>query len=149
MPTSTRRNTLSREIAAARKAESAARSAGLRAAAARYAAARRQVIVRLVNGVEVAFPLPTFPALAGATPAQIARVAVSPSGAGIEWDELDAHYSVPGLLASLADPEALAAELGRRGGQTTSTAKAEAARANGARGGRPRLTGRRSRRARG
>ncbi|PZR07781.1 MAG: DUF2442 domain-containing protein, partial [Azospirillum brasilense] len=48
---------------------------------------------------------------------------------------LDADLSVPGLLAGLFGTRAFMA---RQAGRATSPAKAAAARANGARGGRPR-----------
>ena len=57
------------------------------------------------------------------------------TGTGLHWEALDADLSVPGLLAGLFGTRAFMA---RQAGRATSPAKAAAARANGARGGRPR-----------
>jgi hypothetical protein len=50
---------------------------------------------------------------------------------------LDVQLSVSGLLVDALGAATLAKELARRGGQSTSDAKADAARRNGAKGGRP------------
>lgn len=129
---------LDRQIRAARAAESRARAQGRRASAVMYDGRTRRVLVELTNGIEIAFPLSIFPEIAHAAPAQLRRVVLSPSGSGIAWRDLDADYSVPGLLAWAAGTHANALALGRAGGRARSEAKAAAARANGARGGRPR-----------
>lgn len=56
------------------------------------------------------------------------------AGYGLHWETLDADFTVGGLLAGVFGTKAYMA---RRAGQTTSPAKAAAARANGAKGGRP------------
>jgi DNA invertase Pin-like site-specific DNA recombinase len=53
----------------------------------------------------------------------------------LHWEELDTDLSVAGLLAGLFGTRA---HLARQAGSATSPAKAAAARANGAKGGRPR-----------
>lgn len=68
----------------------------------------------------------------------LAQVTLSPSGDGLHWDALDVQLSVPGLLLDALGAGSLAQELARRGGRSTSEAKADAARRNGAKGGRPR-----------
>ena len=59
------------------------------------------------------------------------------SGIGLHWEELDADIYVPALFQGVLGTESWMAELGRAGGRTRSEKKAAAARANGARGGRP------------
>src|SRR3546814_11474946 len=73
--------------------------------------------------------------LEGATDDQLAAVEILGQGYGLHWEALDADLSVPGLMAGLLGTKAWMA---RRAGQATSAAKAAAARANGAKGGRPR-----------
>ena len=71
-------------------------------------------------------------------PADMAKLRVSPAGYGIKLDEHDIDISVHGLIAALATPSDAAASLGKLGGAARSDAKRVSARANGAKGGRPR-----------
>ena len=57
------------------------------------------------------------------------------AGYGLHWEALDTDLSLPGLLSGLLGTQAYMA---RRAGRATSFAKAAAAKANGAKGGRPR-----------
>ena len=129
---------LRHQIKTARAAEARARREGRRASAVGYDSRNRRVVVDLTNGMQVAFPLALFPEVANAPLHVVKHVSLSPSGSGIEWTELDADYSVPGLLAWAAGAHASASALGRVGGSQRSDDKAAAARANGALGGRPR-----------
>lgn len=106
-----------------------------RARAARYDADQRQIIVELTNGAVFIFPPALVKTLAGVDPAALADVTVLGSGYGLHWEALDLDLTVPGLLAEVF---ATQSHLARKAGQITSTAKSAAARANGARGGRPR-----------
>lgn len=127
------------QIPRARARESAARKLGLRAEAAYYDAAEERIVMTLTNGYLFGFPVRIIPALARATPRQLATVQVSPAGSGLHWADLDVDLSVPGLLLSPMSPAQRARELARIAGQATSPAKAAAARENGTKGGRPRL----------
>ncbi len=106
-----------------------------RAAAARYDRQLGQVVVELTNGCTFAFPPRLAEGLETATGDQLAAVEVLGSGYGLHWEALDADLSIPGLLAGLFGTRA---HMVRLAGQATSPAKAAAARANGAKGGRPR-----------
>lgn len=108
-----------------------------RAASARYEPAARRVVVELTNGALFAFPADRVQGLAGASDEALEAVEVAPGGRGLHWETLDADYSVPALLAGAFGSRAWMAELGRRGGSASTEAKREAARANGAKGGRP------------
>jgi hypothetical protein len=127
-----------RQIPAARRREKRAREVGLRATGAHYDRATRQIVVELSTGYGFTFPAERVRGLARATAAQRAALEVSPSGHGILWPALDTDASVPGLIENALGRSAVAKALGRRGGEATSPAKILAARANGARGGRPR-----------
>lgn len=124
---------IDREIADAAAASAADAAAGLYATTARYDRARRRIVLELTNGYLLGVPVDALPDLATATAAQLAAVELSPAGMALRIPALDADYSVPGLVLALA-----ARERGRRGGKATSRRKKRAARANGAKGGRPR-----------
>lgn len=65
---------------------------------------------------------------------------VSPGGTALRWDTLDVDLSVAGLLLDSVGRRQRSQELARLAGQVTSKAKARAARAIGAKGGRPRTS---------
>lgn len=108
-----------------------------RAAAARYDRSSGRVIVDLENGCTFAFPPRLAQGLEAASDDQLAAVEILGRGYGLHWEELDVDLSLPGLMAGLFGTKSWMA---RRAGQATSAAKATAARANGAKGGRPRKT---------
>lgn len=108
-----------------------------RAATARYDRQLDRVIVDLTNGCTFAFPPQIAQGLESATADQLAEVEILGLGYGLHWEGLDADLSLPGLMAGILGTKAYMA---RRAGQATSQAKAAAARANGAKGGRPRKT---------
>lgn len=110
-----------------------------RAASARYDRRVHRIIVELTNGASFAFPPHLAQGLEDATEDQLAEVEILGAGYGLHWEALDVDLSVPGLLAGIFGTKAFMA---RRAGRSTSPAKAAAARANGAKGGRPRKTAR-------
>jgi hypothetical protein len=113
----------------------AARLSEPRAAAARYDPQLDRVVVELTNGCTFAFPPRLAQGLEDATEDQLAGVEVLGAGSGLRWEALDVDLSVPALLAGLFGTKA---HMARLAGRATSPAKAAAARANGAKGGRPR-----------
>ena len=125
------------EIEAALERGRLARANEPRAASARYDRAAGRLGVELTNGCIFAFPPRLAQGLENATDDQIAQVEILGAGYSLHWEELDADLAVPGLLAGLFGTKAYMA---RRAGQSTSPAKAAAARTNGAKGGRPRKT---------
>lgn len=126
------------ELRSARARERAERRAGARARSARYDSRTGRVILELTNGAVFEFPSRIVPALRKLTREQLRGVELSPSGGGLLWEAQDVQVSVPGvLMASLGQGEK-AGELARLAGSVRSAAKTRAARANGAKGGRPR-----------
>jgi hypothetical protein len=105
-----------------------------RAASARYDAATGHIMVELTNGCLFGFVPTERELLTTATPEQLAAVEVDLGGEGLHWEEIDADVSVPGTIAHRLN---LAAWAPKFMGQRTSEAKSAAARANGAKGGRP------------
>ncbi len=113
--------------------------ASARAVAARFDRRASRIIVRLDNGIELAVPTRLAEGLAGAKPADLADLEISPTGLGLHWPRLDADLYLPALLdGALGSRRWMAGLLGRAGGRSRSPAKREAARANGKLGGRPR-----------
>jgi hypothetical protein len=106
-----------------------------RAASARYDRQLDRMIVELTNGCTFAFPPRVAQGLEQATPEQLADVEILGVGYGLHWEGLDVDLSIPGLMAGIFGAKSYMA---RCAGQATSPAKAAAARANGAKGGRPR-----------
>ena len=105
-----------------------------RATAVRYDRHSGRVIVKLTNGCTFAFPPKLAQGLETATEEQFSQAEILGTGSGLHWEALDLDLSVPGLLAGLFGTRAY---LAQQAGQTTSIAKATAARATGAKGGRP------------
>ncbi len=107
-----------------------------RAASARYDRVAGRVMVELTNGCTFGFPARLAQGLETATDTQLAAVEILGAGYGLHWEELDVDLSIPGLTAGLLGTKA---HMARHAGRATSPAKAAAARANGAKGGRPKL----------
>ncbi len=108
------------------------------AVAARFDRRRARLVVELNTGVEVTVPTRQLEGLTQASPEDLAEIELSPSGLGLHWPRLDADLSVPGLLAGIfGSRQWMASLMGQAGGRVRSASKAEAARANGRKGGRP------------
>jgi hypothetical protein len=125
------------------KASSAGRRAARsepRAAKAAYLARDAALQIELTNGARLSVPVRLIPSLRRATPRDIRSVQVLGRGGGLHWESLDLDLSVPALVASVFDSPTWMAELGRMGGRRSSDAKTEAARRNGRKGGRPRMS---------
>jgi len=137
-PRSTHPPTIAEEIRAARSRDAHERRMGMRALSARYDRRAMRILLELSNGCLFGFPVSRVAALASASPSQLAAVEVSPGGSALRWDALDVDLSVAGLLLDAVGRRQRLQELARLAGQVTSKAKARAARANGAKGGRPR-----------
>ena len=123
------------QIAAAVERGKRAKQSEPRATAARYERKSERVIVDLTNGCTFAFPPRLAQGLEAATADQLAQIEILGSGYRLHWEALDVDLSIPGLLAGVFGTKTYIA---RRAGRAKSLAKAAAARANGAKGGRPR-----------
>jgi hypothetical protein len=128
---------LSAEIQQARQVGIAEANTEPRALQVWYELESQRVFIELQSGVVIGIPHILLQGLAEATSEQLLAVEVTPSGYGLHWESLDVDLAVPALLARLYGTQAWMAELGRKGGQAKSIAKAEAARENGKKGGRP------------
>ena len=126
------------EVLYAEKRMAAKRDKGY-AASASYDRRAARIVVTLNTGVEIAFPPRLAEGLSEATADDLADIEISPAGLGLHWPKLDADLYVPALLeGAFGSQRWMAAQLGAAGGRVQSRAKAEAARENGRKGGRPR-----------
>jgi hypothetical protein len=64
------------------------------AKAARYAAGH--IVIEMLSGLEIRFPVQGNPRLAKGNPAQLNRIELSPFG--LHWPELDEDLSLRGLM---------------------------------------------------
>jgi Protein of unknown function (DUF2442) len=126
------------EIAAARERGRLYRATQPHAVSARYDAKSDRIVVELTSGATFAFPPRLAQGLADAAPAHLAEVELLGDGEALHWETLDVDYSVAGLVNGIFGT---AKWMAARAGRATSPAKAAAARANGAKGGRPRKAG--------
>lgn len=126
------------QIEAARERGRLAQLTEPRAVSARYDMQTQRIIVELSSGATFAFPPALVEGLNDASPHDLAEIEVSPIGYGLHWPRLDEDYSIPGLMAGIFGT---AKWMAARAGRSSSPIKAAAARANGAKGGRPRKTG--------
>lgn len=109
------------------------------ATSARYDRRDARIVVSLSNGLELGVPVNLAQGLAGARPADLSAIEISPTGLGLHWPRLDADLYLPALLEGVFGTRRwMARVMGKAGGRSTSSAKQAAARANGRLGGRPR-----------
>ena len=125
------------QIAAARKRAADSRKAAPHARSARYSAKDKALVITLTNGGSFTVPISRIPGLREATAASLSKVEVGAAGLGVHWEALDVDLSVAGLAELVLGRDILLRAAGAARGRTTSAAKADAARQNGLKGGRP------------
>lgn len=103
-----------------------------------YDERRDCVELRFGGGGSMAIPRRMVPGLRRASRSHLEAILVSPAGDALSWPSLDVDVYVPGLVERAFGTRLFAAATGRRGGRRRSKAKVEAAKINGAKGGRPR-----------
>lgn len=110
------------------------------AKAVRYDAKSGRLIIDLTNGCVFAIPTDLIQHVRDMPSEEIAKVRLLGSfGSALEWEDADIHFSVAGLVAGhFGSQKYMDSQWASRAGSVTSPAKAAAARANGAKGGRPR-----------
>ena len=96
---------------------------------------RGRVVVDLANGCVFAFPPGLAEGLGEASEDPLSAIEVLGLGSGLRWEKLGVDLHVPSLLVGVFG---IRSWLARQGGAAKSAAKTIAARANGAKGGRPR-----------
>ncbi|MGB8260705.1 MAG: DUF2442 domain-containing protein [Terracidiphilus sp.] len=110
-----------------------------RAVTVEHVPALNLLLVGLSTGRRLALPVEELQGLERATPDELRNSELLGHGTGIHFPDLDADLYVPALIEGVYGNRRWMAQLGRRGGRSTSEAKRAAARANGRRGGRPKM----------
>ena len=110
----------------------------MRAVSVTYDAASERVLIETTTRHLFGFPTAGIPALRRASAKDLQQVELSPSGSGLRWESLDVDLDVPALILAVLGRKERVRELARTAGSVTSEKKAAAAKANGAKGGRPR-----------
>jgi hypothetical protein len=128
---------LDRTIEEGRKG-SAIAGDGPRAVRAEYNRDSGRIEVEMDGGWLIAFPPGAAQGLRGASAELLSQVEIVGDGYALHWEELDADFTIPGILAGKLGTRTWMRELARRAGSIRSPAKARAARKNGMKGGRPR-----------
>jgi hypothetical protein len=109
------------------------------AVSARYDRRVGRIVIALSTGLEIGFKPHDAQGLEEARPLQLADIEISPSGLGLHFPQLDADLYLPALLQGfLGSRQWMAQAMGKVGGKAVTPEKANAARANGRLGGRPR-----------
>ena len=105
-----------------------------------YEAKEDLVSLSFADGLKVSIPRKQLQGLERANRSQLSKIEIVGNGTGLHWPLLDIDHYVPGLLEHRFGTKRWMNEIGRRGGLVKSEAKTKAARRNGLKGGRPRLS---------
>ncbi|HEY9819926.1 MAG TPA: DUF2442 domain-containing protein, partial [Candidatus Sericytochromatia bacterium] len=114
---------LKEEIARAKVAGEKADATEPRAESVHYDKSEDLIVIRLRNGAIFSFPPKLAQGLKDASPEQLADMWIPPSGSSVHWESLDVDLSIPELVAGIFGTKSWMAELGRKGGQATSSSK--------------------------
>ncbi len=125
------------QIAKAKAASKKADATEPRAVSVRFDQSSGVIVIALKNGAFFSFPPNLVQGLGEASPEDLNDVWLDASGSSIHWDQLDVDLEITGLVAGIFGTKVWMSELGKKGGQATSSAKAESSRNNGKKGGRP------------
>ena len=108
------------------------------AKSARYDRRSGRIVIELDNGCAFAFPARQVQGLENATVAQLAEIELLGDGYALHWPGPNADIRIEGALAGIYGSRAWMTRLAaQEAGRSTSPRKSAAARANGAKGGRP------------
>ena len=107
---------------------------------AQYQAKKDLVSLYFADGVRISIPRKQLQGLERANRSQLSRMEIVGRGTGLHWPLLDVDHYVLGLLEHRFGTKRWLNEIGRRGGLVKTKAKSAAARRNGLKGGRPRLS---------
>jgi hypothetical protein len=105
-----------------------------------YEAKEDLVSLFFADGIRISIPRMQLQGLERANQSQLSRIEIVGNGTGLHWPMLDVDHYVLGLLEHRFGTKRWMNEIGRRGGLMKSAAKTKAARRNGLKGGRPRIS---------
>lgn len=95
------------------------------------------LILKMNDGHRLCIPREDLEGLQGASKQEVAKIEILGQGTGLHWPTLDVDLYVPALVRQVYGTRRWMAQLGRLGGSAKTPSKAEAAKANGLKGGRP------------
>jgi hypothetical protein len=104
----------------------------------KYVADHDLLMIGLSDGRRLILPLEDLPELKGLTKKQFENYELLGRGIAIHFPDIDVALPINGILDGTYGHRRWMAEMGAKGGQAKTKAKTEAARRNGAKGGRPR-----------
>jgi hypothetical protein len=105
-----------------------------------YEAKEDLVSLCFADGLKISIPRKQLQGLERANQSQLSKIEIVGNGTGLHWPLLDIDHYVPGLVQHRFGTKRWMNEIGRKGGLVKSEAKTKAARRNGLKGGRPRLS---------
>ena len=115
------------------------RNAGLLASTVEFLPAQQALLIGFADQCAIALPIRNYPELAHLSVEDLESLELGFGGSAVCLQARDLHVSIAGLIsASVPLMEMAASMIAARNGSRSSSAKAQAARKNGAKGGRPR-----------
>ena len=115
-------------------------SVGVRATGVQYVPQLGSLLFSFRDQTAVALPISNYPELAALDERDLQALSLEFGGSAICLKERDMHVSIAGLVSASQPLMDMAASLvATRNGQKSSITKSAAARANGRKGGRPKL----------
>ncbi|PIM51416.1 hypothetical protein CS062_19815 [Roseateles chitinivorans] len=122
-----------------RRAVATRQSRTPQAVSVQFLPSRRSLLIGFVDQSAIALPVAKFPELEALDPAELDRLTIGFGGQALCLEERDLHLSIQGMIAVSDALMGLAASMvAASNGRRVSAAKAQAARMNGRKGGRPR-----------
>ena len=107
-----------------------------RAVSVTYRPISDTIAITLSNGVVTSIPRKIIQGLSPARESALHKIVIVGNGTGLSWPDLDVDHHVAGLLQGIVGTKRWM-EQRQEAGRAKSPAKANAARANGRKGGRP------------
>ena len=115
------------------------RNAGLLASTVEFLPTQKALLIGFADQCAIALPIKNYPELAHLSIQELESLELGFGGSAVCLEARDLHVSIAGLIsASVPLMEMAATMIAARNGSRSSSAKAQAARENGAKGGRPR-----------
>lgn len=114
-------------------------NAGLLASTVEFLPLQKSLLIGFADQCAIALPVKNYPELAQLSIEDLERLELGFGGSALCLEVRDVHISIAGLISASAPLMEMAATMiAARNGSRSSSAKAAAARENGAKGGRPR-----------
>lgn len=116
-------------------------SAGVRATAVQYVPQLGSLLFSFLDHTALALPVRNYPELAALDESDLQALSLGFGGSALCLKDQDLHVSIAGLVSASQPLMDMAASLvAVRNGRKSSTNKSAAARENGRKGGRPKIT---------